>query len=34
MSEGDNMFLNDYAVDFGTDYDISESLKKLINMLK
>ena len=34
MSEGDSMFLNEYTIDFGTDYDISESLKKLINMLK
>ena len=34
ITDNDDMYMNDYLADFGTTYDIEESLTKLINMLK
>lgn len=34
ITDNDDLFMNDYAADFGTTYDIEESLTKLINTLK
>lgn len=34
ITDNDDMFMNSYLADFGTTYDINESVKKLIDMLK